>query len=236
MLTLAALIFGSCGGNPNTQPISSGNEVDSWITSEKWGSGSYSFVFAKPHHDWTNDQILIAEAIKSTASEFDHVLRDEQYEIAVCKSQKACDSVVGRVMNEEQIGLMEIDYALNLKSTTAAFRKEMLSEPHTLPHVGDWEEWYGDTSNADAVVAFCDLLCRCNVFPRIHRISSVQVNGSKAHAIVEIKNGAMVDHDTIISGSSFGIPELGNEKCPSVRFDLIKEDGKWLIDHREILK
>lgn len=236
------ILFTSCGTGTKTKEASThgrreaGNLADPWLSEESWPAGSLPFAFSRPRNEWSSDQKMIHEAIDFTAWEFIPLYYDEVIRMNIASSQKQCDKIIkdaveGRWLEREE----GMQVGLDLKSTTKRFRDQILSEPHLLPQTGN-REWYFDDKNAGEVSEFLDLLFHCNVGgPVLHCIPSIKVNGAKAEAIVEGRGGKLVSNDTLINGKQHGIPEFHDGFCPSVRFDLVKVDGKWLIDHREIL-
>jgi hypothetical protein len=212
------------------------NHPDPWLSEESWPNGSRPFAFSQPRNEWSADQKMIHEAIYFTSYEFVPLYYDEVIRMNIVSSQKECDNIIkdameGRSLEREE----DVQAGLDLKYTTNRFRDQILAEPHLLPETEN-REWYFDDKNAKEVCRFLDLLFHCNVEgPVLHRIPSIKVNGTSAEAIVEGRGGKLVSNDTLINGKEFGIPEFHGGFCPSVRFDLVKEDGKWLIDHREVL-
>lgn len=235
-LVLLVAVESGCGQSKVEESVNTSSDVDPWLREDRWHYGSYSFVFSLEREGWNSDQRRIHAAIKSTAGEFDRLINDEQFLMNTIVSQAACDKVIWEAMHGKPVDLMEITDPLHFEYVTGRFRDRIASEPHPLPVVGDFG-WYVKDENWEVNTGFTDLLFRCKD-RRVHRISEITIARDAATAIVESRCGWLVSHDTIIDGDKYAVPNFANDDCngcPRVRFDLVKEDGKWLIDHREVL-
>jgi hypothetical protein len=229
-------IESGCGQSNGGGRFNESTNVDPWLLEDHWFYGTYTPIFSLERESWNPDQKKIYEAIKSTTSELERLVHDEQFLKNTNVSQAACDKMIRDAMHGKPVDLMEKTDPLQLGHVTSRFREQISSESHPLPFGGE-HEWYFKEENWDSNTEFTDLLFRCNVGARIYRLSEIDLTGDSANAIVESRCGG-IGNDTIIDGKKYGAPHFTKDDCDGclpVRFDLVKVDGKWLIDHREFL-